>query len=215
MKKAKLIVIGSVFSLYLLILILLLIKPIDSAVFFFIDFFALFGLTSMFIATMIAPFQKELFRIFRKPFIKIHHAFSITGFILIVLHPLTLAIHVNSWEVFLPDFSSWYNFWLLAGRPALILIVIALIASILKKQIGDYWKYIHMLNYVGLIFGVIHGILLASTFSDFSKPLKINELIITILFLTMTVVSVSTFIYKRYLEKLKRDKRKEKMIKDQ
>ena len=59
--------------------------------------------------------------------------------------------------VFVPVFYPFYDFWLLAGRPALILIYIAVAAGILRKKIPKYWKQIHFLNYVALFFGLIHG----------------------------------------------------------
>lgn len=191
---------------YIFVILLFALNPISEISYFFIHLFALLGLTSLFIATIMTPFQRELFKIFGKPFIKIHHIFSLSGFVFISLHPIVLAITELNARVFLPVFSSWYDFWRLVGRPALFLIYIAVLASLLRKEIPKYWKGFHMLNYVGLIFGVIHGILLGATFYDFKEDLKINELLITITFLLMTFLSLATLGYKRYQQYKKKQK---------
>jgi len=176
------------FGLLLIILILLLFTPILNPFDFFIRFAALIGYASMFLATIMTPFMVELYKIFGKPFIKQHHLYSILGLILITIHPIAFAISVLDISVFIPVFYPWIEFWNLAGRPALILIYISVIAAILRKKIKQ-WKWIHVLNYIALFFGYVHGVLIGTDFQNLG---------IFIIFTVMIILSFATFALKRY-----------------
>ena len=199
-KKHTIYLILPTLALYILIFILFLLTPFYDAFNFIIRFGALLGFTSMFIATMMTPFVVQLYKIFGKPFIKIHHLYSFTGLILITLHPVAFAISVVDITVFVPDFSSWYGFWSLGGRLALILIYIAVLAALLRKNVTKYWRIIHALNYVALFLAYIHGVLIGSDFQNIS---------ILIIFTVMIILSFGVLIFKRYLTyKRKKQKRK-------
>lgn len=215
MKKNGYLLIGGISALYVSIITLFAVTPIDDAFQFFIRLCALLGLASMFIATMLTPFAKMVYQSWNKSAIKIHHYFTIAGLILITLHPVIFAIEkmieadfLTGIAVFLPDFSSWYKFWLLAGRPALIFIYIALGAALLRKKIVDWWRPIHILNYIALIFGVVHGIMIGTDFENFQKPIEVPQLLITLLFLLMTLVTAGTFVLKRMQQAKLRKRRK-------
>ncbi|MFW9877299.1 MAG: hypothetical protein ACFFG0_29765, partial [Candidatus Thorarchaeota archaeon] len=92
LKKEAILIIASTLSLYILILVFFLLTPFSDVFNFVIRFGAIFGFTSMFIATMMTPFVVQLYKIFGKPFVKVHHLYSIVGLILITLHPVTYAI---------------------------------------------------------------------------------------------------------------------------
>ena len=181
MKKERIYVISSIAFLYTLVTVLFAINPIGNLSYFFIHLFALYGLTSLCVATILTAFQKQLFRIFGRPFIQIHHIFSISGIVLLTIHPTIYAVQ-EGWRVFLPDFSSNFIFWYLAGRPALILIYIALIAVLLKKLIARYWRVFHWLNYIALVFGLVHGIMIGESLENFNV-IEPHKLILTTLFL--------------------------------
>jgi predicted ferric reductase len=155
---------------------------------FTIRFAALIGYTSMFLATIMTPFMVELYKIFGKPFIKQHHLYSILGLVLITIHPVSFAISKLDITVFIPVFYPWIDFWELAGRPALILIYIAVVAAILRKKIKK-WKWIHFLNYLALLFGYVHGVLIGT---DFQNPG------ILIIFTAILILLFVTFGLKRY-----------------
>ncbi len=176
--------------LFIVVFILFLLTPALDAFSFFVRLGALFGFTSMFIATTMSSFMVQLYKIFGKPFVKLHHIYSIFGLIMVTLHPVVYAISVMNILVFVPDVSSWLAFWELAGRPALIIIYIGALAAILRTKIKKYWRFFHYLNYVALIFAYFHGVLLPGT--DFQNPG------IFILFTIMLVISIGTFGYKRY-----------------
>ena len=91
--------------------------------------------------------------------------------------------------VFIPDFSSWYGFWSLGGRLALILIYIAIVGALLRKKTTKYWRIIHALNYVALLLAYIHGVLIGTDFQNIG---------ILIIFTCMIILSFGTLIFKRY-----------------
>ncbi|MFX1303464.1 MAG: ferric reductase-like transmembrane domain-containing protein [Promethearchaeota archaeon] len=190
LKKEAIYIISATLSLYILILVLFLLTPFTDGFNFIIRFGAIFGFTSMFIATMMTPFVVRLYKIFGKPFVKIHHLFSITGLILITLHPVAFAIWKLDITVFLPDFTSWYGFWSLGGRLALILIYIAVLGALLRKKIKKNWRIIHILNYVALFLAYIHGVLIGSDFQNIG---------IHIIFTIMIILSFTTLFFKRYI----------------
>jgi len=190
LKKEAIIIIAATLSLYILVLVFFFLTPFSDAFNFVIRFGALFGFTSMFVATMMTPFAVQLYKIFGKPFIKMHHIYSIAGLVLITLHPVAFAIFKLDITIFLPDFSSWYGFWSLGGRLALLLIYIAVIGALLRKKFMKNWRYLHALNYVALFLAYIHGILIGSDFQNLG---------ILIIFTIMIILSFSVLIFKRYL----------------
>jgi len=229
MKKEGYIVLGSILGLNLSIVLLFLaspdtydyfaLDPLDATFWFFTRLFALLGLVALFVSSILTPFAKELYQIYKKPFIKIHHGSAIFGLVAITLHPIIFAIDkaisesnfVEGLKVFLPKFDTAYNFWSLAGRPALILIYVALIGALLRKAFKSGWRYMHALNYVALIFGVVHGIIIGEDFYNFYETLQVNDLIVTILFLIMTAITIATFTLKR-IQLYKLNQRKKERI---
>ncbi len=189
-KKEAIYLILPTIGLYILILILFLSTPFYSVADFFVRFGAIFGFTSMFIATMMTPFVVQLYKIFGRPFVKIHHVYSVTGLLLITLHPLIYAVSADNIAVFVPDFTSWYGFWSLGGRLALILIYIAIFGSLLRKKLIKSWRIIHALNYVALFLAYIHGVLIGTDFQNIS---------ILITFTIMIILSFGVLGYKRYV----------------
>ena len=221
MKKEGYFLISGIALLNIIIIILFAFNnPFNDVFYFFIRLFSLLGLGAMFVSSILTPFQKELYELYKKPFIKIHHSTTIAGLIMITLHPVVFAINVmvnsdfvSGLKVFIPDFSSAYNFWLLAGRPALILIYIAFIGVLLRKALKNGWRWIHSLNYFALVFGVVHGIMIGTDFYNFQDPIQWQKLIITILFLLMTITAIITFTIKRIRMYKLAKKRKERAMK--
>ncbi|MFX1388515.1 MAG: hypothetical protein ACFE9Z_00460 [Promethearchaeota archaeon] len=189
-KKEAIYLILPTLGLYILIIVLFFSTPFHSVSDFFVRFAAIFGFTSMFIATMMTPFVVQLYKIFGKPFVKIHHIYSITGLLLVTLHPLIYAVSVDNIAVFVPDFTSWYGFWSLGGRLALILIYIAIFGSLLRKKLIKSWRIIHALNYVALFLAYIHGVLIGTDFQNLG---------VLITFTIMIILSFGVLGYKRYL----------------
>ncbi|MBN1330283.1 MAG: hypothetical protein JXA54_12485 [Candidatus Heimdallarchaeota archaeon] len=215
MKKEGFYLIGGIISLNVAVIILFLLNrpwlDIDN---FFVRLCSLLGIVALFFSAVLTPFLKELYQIFKKPFIKIHHASAIVGLIFITLHPVIFAIDiiiqsdfVSGLKVFLPVFTSAFDFWALAGRPALILIYIGLIGVLIRKGFKKGWRWLHGLNYLAFAFGVIHAILIGSDFYNFNEPIVAQELIMTIISLIMLIGVIVSFILKR-VQLAKRNKKR-------
>ena len=121
-----------------------------------VRFFGLYGYLFLSVATLVTPFMREVTQAFGRPFLKVHHGFAVLGLVFITLHPVFNAIEF-SLSVFVPRFDSWNLFWLLAGRPAFILLYVAVFAVFLRAKAPKYWRAFHALMYVVLFFGIAHA----------------------------------------------------------
>ncbi len=155
----------------------------------FTRLFGLYGFLFLGVATLITPFLKEVTEAFGKPFLRIHHAFSVLGIVFITLHPVFNAIDRLSLAVFVPNFTSWMTFWRLAGRPAFILIYIAVAAALLRMNAPKHWRPFHALMYIALLFGIVHANLIGEDFEILGM---------TLIFDGLFVASIASFAYKRY-----------------
>ncbi|MEM3377383.1 MAG: hypothetical protein QXV09_04650 [Candidatus Bathyarchaeia archaeon] len=141
-----------------------------------VQFCGLYGYFFLSLATLPTPFLKEVTQAFGKPFLKVHHAFSILGIVFITLHPVFSAVESLSLSVFVPNFSSWDTFWRLAGRPAFILLYVAISAALLRAKAPKYWRFFHALMYVVLLFGIVHANLIGPDFGNLGILLIYNGL---------------------------------------
>lgn len=154
---------------------------------FLIRLFALWGYICLAVAAVITPFLKEIYKIFGRPFLKVHHFFASSGLALITLHPAFVAIQSRSVAVLIPEFTSWYGFWAYAGRPALIFLYLAFIAVLFRKKF-KFWRIIHALMYLVLFLGFIHAILIGTDF---------NNIAIKIIYSVLFAFTMASFIIKR------------------
>jgi predicted ferric reductase len=160
-------------------------NPMRSAV----RFFALYGYLFLSVTVLVTPFLREVTQAFGKPFLKVHHSFAVLGLTFITLHPVFNALEI-SLLVFIPNFASWAAFWALAGRPALILIYVAVFAVSLRAKVPRYWRAFHALMYVALIFGFVHANIIGNEFRQ--------NLGITLIYGALFVASIVGFAFKRY-----------------
>jgi len=137
-----------------------------------VRFFGLYGFLFLSVATLVTPFLREVTQAFGRPFLKVHHGFAVLGVVFITLHPVFNAIEFNL-SVFVPNFASWMAFWRLAGRPAFILIYVAVFAVFLRAK----------------AFGIAHANLIGHDFQNLGIPLVFNALFIA---------SLAGFVFKRY-----------------
>lgn len=151
--------------------------------------FALYGYLFLSIAVLTTPFLKEIILAFGKPFLKIHHSFSIIGIVLITLHPVFNAVQQISFSVFIPRFESWLAFWTYGGRLAFIILYIAIAAAFLRKKIPKQWRPFHALTYIVLLFAIVHAFLIGKDFQN---------VWITIVFSSLFAASIAGFVLKRY-----------------
>ena len=150
---------------------------------------ALYGFLFLGIAALTTPFLAEITLAFGKPFVKVHHAFAAIGLVLITLHPVFNAVQILSLDVFVPRFDSWAVFWALAGRPALYLLYVGVGGALLRMKIPRHWRIFHVLIYVVLFFGIVHGNLLGDDFANLGIKLTLDGLF---------VASMAGLVYKRY-----------------
>jgi predicted ferric reductase len=153
-----------------------------------VRFFGLYGYLFLSVTVLVTPFLREVTQAFGKPFLKVHHSFSVLGLVLITLHPVFNALEF-SLSVFVPRFDSWNIFWLFAGRPAFILIYVAVFAASLRAKAPKYWRAFHALMYVVLFFGIAHANLIGNDFENLGVMLIFNALFAT---------SLVGFVFKRY-----------------
>ena len=196
----KYLAILSVSVLYFISALIVLINPSDSILFTIIRLGGIVGLLSLGLSVIIIPYAAQLYKLFGKPFLKIHHLFAALGIILLTLHPIALLIITLNPLIFVPAIDSFISFWALAGRPALILIYIRVFAALLRNKLENSWRKIHWLLYIAYIFGYIHGILIGT---DFKNPF------ILIMFTIFTILIAITFIIKRMQMRKMKQKRSE------
>lgn len=158
---------------------------------------ALYGFVMLALAAAMTPFLKEITQAFGRSFLVIHHLLAIFGIVFTTLHPTFFAISRLDITVFIPRFDSWQIFWELAGRPALYLLYIATVAALLRKTAPKYWRPFHALMYIVLFFAIVHGNLIGTDF---------HNLAILVIFNTLFIITILTFILKRYRNYRRRKK---------
>ena len=168
---------------YLIVLILFLIpvfvvlsEEISFSLYTIIRLTALLGFISLALAAILNLNKKMVKKLFGKPFLKVHHYFAFTGLVLITVHPFLYAFLAQSYGVFIPVFSSVYEFLEYGGRVAFILIYIAFIAALLRSALKGRWKLIHVLMYPALIIAAFHANLIGQTMQSEIVAAIINGL---------------------------------------
>jgi len=172
LKRASVVVLLGIIALAVIIALLVLPEALpevteeEGQFHVLVRLFGLYGYMFLSVATLITPFLKEVTQAFGKPFLRVHHIFSILGIVFITLHPVFNAAQQLSLTVFVPRFDSWEGFWMFAGRPAFIILYIALLAAILRVQAPKYWRPFHALMYIVLLFGLVHANLIGDDFEN-------------------------------------------------
>jgi DMSO/TMAO reductase YedYZ heme-binding membrane subunit len=63
-----------------------------------------------------------------------------------------------------------------AGRPAFIILYVAVLATILRAKAPKYWRAFHALMYVVLLFGIVHANLIGDDFENLGIMIIFNAL---------------------------------------
>jgi DMSO/TMAO reductase YedYZ heme-binding membrane subunit len=147
-----------------LVAVSIAVQPFGTLLDWVIRATAILGYLAVFVTAVTSAYMRELFQLLGRPFIKVHHVYSVAGLILITLHPLAVALQSSSLLVFLPDFSSLYQFFSLGGRPAWYLIGVASLAALYRAALGQRWRLVHYLNYVAFLLATVHAILIGTDF---------------------------------------------------
>jgi sulfoxide reductase heme-binding subunit YedZ len=125
---------------------------------------ALLGYLCLFAAIGISAYMRYIVRAFGRPFVQVHHMLSITGLVLLTLHPLAVVQSFGRWGVLVPALGSWVEFLRWGGPPAWYLIGLASLAALSRSWLRQQWRYVHQLNYVAFLLATVHAILLGSDF---------------------------------------------------
>ncbi len=151
---------------------------------------ALNGFIVVSIAAIMDSFIKELSLFLKQPFLKIHHYFAAAGLVLITLHPIMVAIQNMYPAILLPNVQSVYLFFVYGGSVALIVLYVAFAGVLFRRKIAAYWRPVHMLMYIALLFGVIHANLLGQDL--------IGNLPIRVIYNALFAIVLFAFILKRW-----------------
>ena len=117
------------------------------------------ALIMIFYAATITLFLKDIVFHLGEKFVKVHHAFVLTGFILLLIHGITYVVTLS------PGLSiEPWTFFSIIGD---ICAIIAIIAALRRKSWTKIWRYIHALMYLTLISITLHGIYGGT---DFATP---------------------------------------------
>jgi hypothetical protein len=179
-KKGLIFLLLIIAHLFIVILIALL-STTTSAERTVVRVMGLSALIIIFYATVITLFLKSVVFHLGKIFVKVHHAFVLTGFSLLLIHGIMYATTLSSGL----SIEPWTIFSMIGDTCA----IIAIIAAIRRKHWTKIWRLIHILMYATLIFITLHGI---SGGTDFINP------IIFSIYIIMLATVVVTFILKRW-----------------
>jgi methionine sulfoxide reductase heme-binding subunit len=120
----------------------------------------LFGFLSLSLGVIMNLLKKEIKTILGRPFITLHHFFTVSGLVLITVHPVLFALSIKEFSVFIPDTSSTLSFLANGGRVAIFLIYIGFLAALFRSALKGRWVQIHRIMYLAFILGIIHANLL-------------------------------------------------------
>ena len=150
---------------------------------------ATLGYLAIFLAIISSAYMRQLARFFGRPFIQLHHILSVTGSVMVTLHPLGVAWSSASLRVWFPPLDSWLAFLEWGGSPAWCLIAAASSAAVLRKAIGRNWRAMHLLNYGAFLLGTAHAIMIGT---DFQRT------IVRAVPVALALAVVATSIQKRF-----------------
>jgi sulfoxide reductase heme-binding subunit YedZ len=172
----------------ILVSVLISLRPYGTPLNWLIRGAALMGYLAIFLSVVSSAYMRQMSRIFGRPFVKAHHTLTVTGLVLVTLHPLGAAIDARSLSFFLPRFDSLVAFLEWGGRPAWYLIATASLAAVLRKTIGRNWRTIHFFNYVAFLLVTIHANMLGT---------DLQHTIVKAVSVALALVVVVIFIQKR------------------
>lgn len=186
---------GAIVVVFLVVGVIVAGLPDQSPVTLGIRMGALWGLLAMSIAAVMSPFLAEIRRVLGAPFLRVHHVFAAVGLAAITLHPILVAVRSGSLDVFLPVFPFLERYAPNAGRIALPLIYIAVVAALLRTRFSE-WRYFHLIMYLALVLGLLHGVV----FSDWF----FGSVFLSVLYLGLGVAIVAAFVLKRWRRRERR-----------
>lgn len=188
---------GIILAIVLIITYILLQRP-GEPLRMIARFAATFGYLTIFLSILSSEYMARMRKISGLPFLKAHHNLARIGILLIIIHPLALALEAQDFTIFLPVFYPIETFLALGGRTALYLFLLAAGIALYRKKYKN-WKKVHYISYLAFLLVSAHALLIGSDF-------KVE--IMRILALVMAVTVVGVFIHKRSGTKTKTRQKK-------
>ena len=150
-------------------------------------FAATFGYLAIFFSILSSEYMARMKKISGMPFLKAHHTLARIGILLIVIHPLALALGGQGFRIFLPVLYPVDLFLALGGRTAFYPFLLAAGIALYRKKYKS-WRKVHYLSYLAFLLVSAHALLIGT---DFESG------IMRMLALVMTVAVTGIFIHKR------------------
>ncbi|AKB65979.1 MAG: ferric reductase-like transmembrane domain-containing protein [Methanosarcina mazei] len=150
-------------------------------------FAATFGYLAIFLSILSSEYMAKMRKISGMPFLRAHHNLARIGVLLILIHPLSLALQAQDFTIFLPVLYPVETFLALGGRTALYLFLLAAGIALYRRKYRN-WKKVHYLNYLAFLLVSAHALMIGS---DFKQD------IMRIIAIIMAVTVTGIFIHKR------------------
>jgi DMSO/TMAO reductase YedYZ heme-binding membrane subunit len=150
---------------------------------------ALLGYVVIFLAIVSSYYKQQVMKILGRSFIKAHHLLSLTGMVLLTLHPLGVVWDTMELTVLIPVFAPLDDMLRYGGRIAWYIFAVGALTAVWRKRVGKRWRTIHEFNYLAFVFGTIHANLLGANFKDL--PMRIVSIamlvVVSILFVRQRI----------------------------
>ncbi len=121
------------------------------------------GYFCSFLAIASSAFKKSLAKTTGRPFLGIHHLFAVTAISMMLTHVGALLLITGDPAMLIPHFATLEGFFVLGGRMALPMFLVAGITARFAGSIR-YWKALHLLNYTAFFLGTTHAIMIGQDF---------------------------------------------------
>ena len=139
--------------------------PVEGWQYWLVRSLSLSGYLLVFLAVLSSTSLPAMAKTFGRPFVGVHHVATIAGFVAMVAHPFaySLAI-VGSLSPFLPIYGSLSEVFQWAGRPALALFIVAVVAALLRRAFKKGWRLFHLVTYLAFLLVTVHANLVGTSF---------------------------------------------------
>lgn len=146
-----------------LVVFLLAVQPASDPLSGIVRAAGVIGYFCSFLAIASSAFKKKIAKMTGKPFLGIHHLFAVTAISMMLMHVGALLLITGDPSMLLPHFASLEGFFVLGGRLALPMFLVAGITARFAGSI-KYWKALHLLNYTAFFLGTTHAIMIGQDF---------------------------------------------------
>jgi Flp pilus assembly protein TadB len=98
---------------------------------------ALLGYIAVFLAIVSSHYKREVTKIFGRSFVNAHHILSVTGAVLLTMHPIGVAWDLLSAAVFIPVFHPVEDLFRNGGRIAWYVFAVGALTAVWRKRVGS------------------------------------------------------------------------------